>query len=174
MEFRRATERDADAIAALHADSWRRNYRGSYSDAFLDGDVFANRRTVWTERLTPPRPDNYTVVVEADGELLGFAHTVFDSDPHWGALLDNLHVTHERKRSGIGARLMAEAARAVLEHRPGRSLYLWVLEPNTAAQAFYAARGGERVGSELRTSPAGDRIVALRYAWADPSVLLID
>ncbi len=173
-EFRRATGADADAIAALHADSWRRNYRGSYSDAFLDGDVFSNRRTVWTERLTPPRPDTCTIVVEADGALIGFAHSVFDSDPVWGALLDNLHVTHERKRSGIGAQLMAATVQAVLEQRPGQALYLWVLEPNTAAQAFYGARGGEPVGRELRTSPAGDRIVALRYAWADPSVLLVD
>ncbi len=136
--------------------------------------MFSNRRTVWAERLTPPRVDTFTIVVEADGELIGFAHSVFDSDPVWGALLDNLHVTHAWKRSGIGAQLMGATAQAVLEHRPGQGLYLWVLEPNTAAQAFYAARGGERVGRELRTSPAGDRIVALRYAWADPSTLLID
>jgi hypothetical protein len=28
----------------LHADSWRRHYRGAYADAFLDGDVLADRR----------------------------------------------------------------------------------------------------------------------------------
>ena len=165
---------DADAIAALHADSWRRNYRGSYSDEFLDGDVFSNRRTVWTERLTPLRPDTCTIVVEADGELIGFAHSVFDSDPTWGALLDNLHVTHQRKRSGIGA-----AAHG--HDRPGHarattraaSVPLGVGAQHGRAGVL-RGRGGEPVGRELRTSPAGDRIVALRYAWADPSVLLID
>ena len=39
LQFRFGDRRDANAIAALHADSWRRHYRGAYSDAFLDGDV---------------------------------------------------------------------------------------------------------------------------------------
>ncbi len=30
------------------------------------------------------------------GGLIGFAHTAFDEDPTWGALLDNLHVAHGR------------------------------------------------------------------------------
>jgi hypothetical protein len=39
VSFRAAGQDDAHAIAELHADSWRRHYRGAYSDAFLDGDV---------------------------------------------------------------------------------------------------------------------------------------
>jgi hypothetical protein len=54
VQYRPATERDIAAIAALHADSWRRNYRGAYSDEFLDRDVFEDRRAVWSERLTQP------------------------------------------------------------------------------------------------------------------------
>jgi hypothetical protein len=34
MHYRSATERDIESIAALHAESWRRNYRGAYLDAF--------------------------------------------------------------------------------------------------------------------------------------------
>src|SRR4051812_46014791 len=33
IEYRRAKLDDVDGIAALHADSWRRNYRGAYSDS---------------------------------------------------------------------------------------------------------------------------------------------
>jgi len=40
VKFHEATERNIDAVAALHAESWRRNYRGAYSDDFLDGEVF--------------------------------------------------------------------------------------------------------------------------------------
>ena len=36
---RACDKRDIEAIAALHTDSWRRHYRGAYSDAFLDGDI---------------------------------------------------------------------------------------------------------------------------------------
>jgi len=35
MEYRSATARDAKVIARLHADSWRRNYRGAYSTSTL-------------------------------------------------------------------------------------------------------------------------------------------
>jgi hypothetical protein len=54
------------------------------------------------------------------------------------------------------------------------SLYLWVLEGNTAAQAFYAARGGRLVERGITEPPGrGGRIVGLRYVWPDPSVLLV-
>ncbi|MBV9411286.1 MAG: GNAT family N-acetyltransferase, partial [Acidimicrobiia bacterium] len=39
VRCRVATIDDVEAIAALHADSWRRNYRGAYLDSYLDGDV---------------------------------------------------------------------------------------------------------------------------------------
>jgi hypothetical protein len=92
--YREATAHDVEPIAALHAESWRRNYRGAYLDAFLDGDVFTDRLAVWSERLALPRSGQFTVVAELDGVVLGFAHTIFDRDPTWGAFLDNLHVTH--------------------------------------------------------------------------------
>ena len=33
IQYRLARGSDAPAVAALHADSWRRHYRGAYSDA---------------------------------------------------------------------------------------------------------------------------------------------
>ena len=172
MEYRRASAQDIEAIAALHADSWRKNYRGAYSDAFLDGDVFADRRAVWTERLHQPGAREETVVAELGGAIIGFVHTILDDDPVWGALLDNLHVAHDVKRSGVGTRLMALSAAAVLARGANKRLYLSVLEANLPAQAFYQARGGECVGREVFDAPGGGSVVALQYAWTDPSVLL--
>ena len=67
VELRDATAHDSEAVAALHADSWRRNYRGAFPDAYLDGEVFADRRAVWTERLREAAADAFTVVAEVDG-----------------------------------------------------------------------------------------------------------
>src|SRR5271157_3421686 len=64
--FRFAGPSDARAIAALHADSWRRHYRGVYSDAFLDGDVSVDRLAVWTDRLG--RRDSGSCTILADDE----------------------------------------------------------------------------------------------------------
>src|SRR5262245_23185270 len=99
VRLRPAGPHDADHVAPLHADSWRRHYRGAYADAFLDGDVVADRRTVWSARLANPAGSE-TVLAEADGGLLGFVHVVFDDDPRWGSLVDNLHVVHDRRHGG--------------------------------------------------------------------------
>ena len=174
--FRSADASYAGAIAALHADSWRRHYRGAYSDVFLDGDVDADRLAAWTERLREPDPNTHTIVaVDSDG-VVGFAHTVFEADPRWGALIDNLHVVHDQKRRGIGSHLLAMTADAVLER--GTGLYLWVLEQNLDARAFYEARAGQYVERLPVPAPAGmpGRLngspFGLRYAWPDPAVLL--
>jgi ribosomal protein S18 acetylase RimI-like enzyme len=176
LQFRLAGPADAEAIAALHADSWRRHYRGAYSDAFLDGDVVADRLAVWTDRLKEPDAGRHTIVAERGGGLIAFAHIAFDEDETWGALLDNLHVANEHKRRGVASRLLALSAQAVIER--GTGLYLWVLEQNVDAQAFYEARGARRVGRALTSPPGGvaGRLngspVKLRYAWTDPAVLL--
>ena len=178
LRFRVAGADDADSVATLHAQSWRRHYRGAYADAFLDGDVEAERLLVWTRRLSRRDPAALTVVAETNGAIAGFAHTVLDQDPTWGALLDNLHVTMGHQRQGIGTHLMVRSARFVLSRRRGSGLYLWVLEQNVPAQHFYARMGGEPV----EASPVPDvggvpgrlngEPIGLRYAWRDPNVLV--
>lgn len=170
LRFRSATPADAEAVAALHAESWRRHYRGAYSDAFLDGDVETERLQAWTERLRQPEAGTYTVLAEDDTGLVAFAHTVFGADQRWGALLDNLHVSHRHKRLRVGSRLLRLTARAVLER--GTGLYLWVLEQNLDAQAFYTARGGALVERAPTDPPGGipGRLngspIKLRCAWS--------
>jgi ribosomal protein S18 acetylase RimI-like enzyme len=176
LQFRLAGPADAEAVAELHAESWRRHYRGAYSDAFLDGDVVADRLAVWTGRLREPDSRRLTILAE-DGGLVGFANTVFDDDPTWGALLDNLHVDNRQNRRGTGSRLLALTAKAVIARPERTGLYLWVLEQNVDAQAFYGARGGRCVGRDLASPPGGiaSRITGspskLRYAWPEPTEL---
>jgi hypothetical protein len=57
-------------------------------------------------------------------------------------------------------------------------LYLWVLEQNAAARAFYATLGATCVEHAPVPPPDGDRAslngnpTGLRYAWRDPARLL--
>jgi GNAT superfamily N-acetyltransferase len=178
LSFRDARPRDAAAIAALHTDSWQRTYRGDYTDRFLDDEAPGFLLDLWTGRLARPDPAARTVVAELDGAVAGLLHTVLDSSAAWGALLDNLHVSYRFKRHGIGSRLMAIAARTVLDERPGSGLFLWVFERNAAARAFYEAKGGSCVEALPAGAPGGDagrlhgQPVGLRMAWPDPAVLL--
>lgn len=176
VRYREATERDAGAIAALHADSWRRHYRGAYLDSYLDGDILPERLEVWNVRLKSPRLNQFTVVcADGDGDVIGFAHILFDHDPKWGALLDNLHVKSDLKGTGIGTRLLSGAAQELGRRQRSGPLYLWVLHQNTAAQNFYGARGGAEVETALRGPfPGGGRALGHRYVWPDPKSLIIE
>jgi GNAT superfamily N-acetyltransferase len=177
-DFRLAGPSDARAVAALHADSWRRHYRGAYSDAFLDGDVTAERLAVWTERLGRRDPGCCTILAEDESGLVGFAHARFDEDPIWGGLLDNMHVAHCYKRRGVGSDLLLQTAKAVAGRAQLTGLYLWVLEQNVGAQAFYEARGARRVERAPVTPPGGipGRLNGsphkLRYAWDEPRAMV--
>jgi ribosomal protein S18 acetylase RimI-like enzyme len=180
VQFRPADTADADAVGALHADSWRRHYRGAYSDAYLDGDVRSDRSVMWNDRLSCVGDGASTIVAEHEGALVGFAHTIFDDDPTWGSLLDNLHVAHTHQRRGIGAHLVGLSAKGVVDRAPGSGLYLWVLEQNVTAQTFYAALGGRRVERAKAQPPGGDATrlngvpMKLRYVWPDPLLIRVD
>lgn len=177
LTFRPAGPNDAEAIALLHADSWRRHYRGAYSDSYLAGDVVADRRAVWSSRLAAPTP-SATILAEDDSGLAGFVHVVFDNDEEWGSLVDNLHVVTDRHRSGIGRALMRRAGAAVGEHASSTAVYLWVLEQNVRAQAFYGALGGACVEKTAVEPPGGvpERLGGapnkLRMAWPNAARLL--
>lgn len=173
---RPADVRDAAAVAALHAESWRRHYRGAYSASYLDGDLDGERQTVWSERLENPN-GAVTVVADDRGEVVGFAHTVRDHDPRWGSLLENLHVVPARHRLGVGRQLMAASAQAMLERSHSPALHLWVLEQNITAQRFYLALGGKLVEKAACPPPGGvaerlhGRPNRLRFVWNDAAAL---
>jgi GNAT superfamily N-acetyltransferase len=178
LRFRAAGPGDAHAIAALHTGSWQRHYRGAFSDAFLDNDVAGYLLPLWTERLASPDPRARTIVAEIDGAVVGIAHTLLGEHPAWGAFLDNLHVAHGLKRQGIGTGLLALTGQQVVDWSPSSGLYLWVLEQNSDARAFYTAQGGTCVERDAVPPPGGDaarlngKPIGLRYAWRDPSKLL--
>jgi hypothetical protein len=77
LRYRSACASDAAAIAALHADSWRRHYRGTYSAGFLDGDV-----KLAATFHTPPLPGyGHCTIAEVGavgGSLLGASGTEDD------------------------------------------------------------------------------------------------
>ncbi|MFI7060207.1 GNAT family N-acetyltransferase [Kribbella sp. NPDC050124] len=176
LGFRSASVEDAGQVAWLHADSWRRHYRGAYADSFLDGDVESERLAVWAERLVAPGR-TATILAEDEGQLVGFVHVMFDHDPRWGSLVDNLHVYNSNRRTGIGTQLIARAAETVTEQANGDAMYLWVLQQNTSAQDFYVARGGVQVETATVPPPGGDPTrlngspKCLRMSWPNAAQL---
>jgi ribosomal protein S18 acetylase RimI-like enzyme len=165
--MRRARLDDATAIANLHAESWRRAYRGILRDEYLDAPVFDEREALWKNRLSLPGDAEHQLVllIERANELVAFICVMLDADPEWGALVDNLHVSAAWSGQRLGSKLMASAAAWVTAHRPHTRLHLWVYEANVAARRFYDRLGGEVVDHHTELAPDGTRIDAVRYGW---------
>ena len=170
IRYREATYEDAVTIATLHAESWRVTYRGSYREEFLDGPVFQDRMVVWDTRLSMPRPNQFVVLAEEEGRVMGFACAYGSDDERWGSLLDNIHVRRELHRQGTGTRLVSEVARWCRANYADCGLYLWVIAKNHQARRFYERLGATDRGRELRAPSAGggEPRDVRRYAWTAP------
>lgn len=173
MNFRPATQADATAIAHLHATSWQQNYRGVYSDEYLDKEVVIERVAFWQDRLKTSNDNQHVLIAKEGEQLLGFVCVFKNYDTKWGAYLDNIHVAKVAQGKGVGKVLMKKAAEWLQAQNADTQFYLWVFEANVAAQNFYSKIGGQPVGIEPfdLEKHGGGQANAVRYLWNDLSKL---
>ena len=163
--LRHARPDDAEAIAALHVESWRSAYRGLVPDEFLGDALDGERLQAWRDRFAAPDPHRRFTLVAASGDrLVGFTCVLADAEPSHGPLLDNLHVKPGWRGRGIGARLLHESRVWVRHAVPGQPMHLWVIEGNAEARAFYRAQGGIEDDRRINLM-AGIEVPAVRYTW---------
>lgn len=141
LRLREARTEDWEGIAALHAASWQRSYRGIMSDRFLDREVVEERRRHWRGKMASPDCGDLVLLAEDEEGLAGFIAALPDPQDGSGALVDNLHVAGDRQGQGIGRTLLGETA-VRLAGAGRRSLHLWVFDANADAVRFYLALGG--------------------------------
>jgi ribosomal protein S18 acetylase RimI-like enzyme len=174
VEYRPASESDAEMIASLHARSWRENYRGAFTDAFLDGDLAGERLRTWRERLDCPPGDQFVQLAVEGSTLLGFVCAYGGHDPQWGSFVDNLHVAKESKRKGVGTSLMRQAGAWLARRYPDMGVYLLVLEVNASARRFYERLGAKNAGVSTMETHGGAVVRSCRYIWPSAAVLALE
>jgi ribosomal protein S18 acetylase RimI-like enzyme len=164
-EFRDAGPGDADAIAALHAESWRAHYRGILPDAYLDGEVFQERRAFWQAALGEPKTGDLTIVSTLATGLTGFVSVVREGEPGFGAVIENLHVRPHLCGGGLGRRLLSAAVERLVAAGV-TSVCLRVFDANEAAIRFYQRLGGTP-DSQGVDDFAGAQAPDTRIVWHD-------
>jgi len=166
VTIKKGSPKDAEAIAQLHASSWKQHYRGICTDEYLDHEVDEERKLVWNRRFEIDNPLQ-KVLLAYDGSnlLCGFSCVYLDHHKNWGAYLDNLHVKPSHQRKGVGKALMKASAQLVINHNPGSYLYLHVLVDNKLALKFYENIGGKKIGTYEVDLPWGARGEVSDYLW---------
>lgn len=135
MRFREATPDDIEAIRAIATASWEADY-----PAIISRETIEQGIDEWyaPEALEREFRDAQTVLVLAvDDDPCGFVHAVAAEEI--GHLL-RLYVVPERRREGIGARLLDEATERLLIHDV-EQLRAMVLSANDSGIDFYRANG---------------------------------
>lgn len=142
MIIRRAAVGDAHGIAEVHVRSWQTAYRGLMPQAVLDALSVEQREEGWRSILADPARAEGTLIAERDGRVLGWAGfgTARDEDPVGTGELWGIYALPEEWSSGVGHALIAAVERELAD--AGHSIaYLWVLDGNERASAFYERHG---------------------------------
>lgn len=160
---RRATAKDAAAIAAIHDEAWRLAYRGIIPGGNLER-MIARRGPAWWAKAIARRAA--VLVIEVGGQVCGYA-TVGASRmrmlPYAGEIYE-IYLKPEYQGLGFG-RLLFQAARQELKRLGFESFAVRALRDNESAQGFYGRIGGKRAAETAER--VGDRALpVVIYGWS--------
>lgn len=142
MLVRPATPDDAHGVAVVHVRSWQAAYRGLLPQAVLDDLSVSRREEGWRRILALRDAPSRTIVAEDDGRILGWASfgETRDEPPAGTAELWGLYAHPDAWSTGVGHTLVVEVERLLASD--GHAIaYLWVLDGNARAAAFYERHG---------------------------------
>jgi GNAT superfamily N-acetyltransferase len=165
ITIREARAEDARRIAELHVEGWE-EFRSFVPPQVMAARTVEARAAEWSEYLGDDRhrAGMWTTVAELDDQVVGFAFTLLLREPERGAHSEvkNLFVDARTRRSGIGKRLLADAARwAAANGGEPISLYSFTENPHRGA---YDRLGGRVVG-ERPTDWDGIVVPETAYVW---------
>jgi len=150
MEFHEAATDDIGAIRSIATASWEADYPAVISRETIEAGV-----EEWYDPDELERELNEAdtiVLLAVDDEPVGFAHAVLGDDA--GHLL-RLYVDPDRRREGIGARLLDEVAQRIADRSDCEQFRAMVLSANESGKAFYRANGFDAV-DEATTRIGGE------------------
>ncbi|TCM47878.1 GNAT family N-acetyltransferase [Kribbella sp. VKM Ac-2568] len=143
FDVRAARPDDLYGAAVARVASWHAAFTGLVPQDFLDAMDPAKIAASWADSITAGRSRMYVAAAVAGGEIVGYAgvgpERDADAPEHVGELYA-LFVHPDWWGSGA-ARVLTDAAVTDLRAAGCDQVWLWVLEANTRAHAFYRRYG---------------------------------
>jgi ribosomal protein S18 acetylase RimI-like enzyme len=160
---------DIPGIARVHVESWRTTYKGIMPDEVLANQSVEQREQMWTQTLARIQAEPSLaclLAAEADGQVVGFACGGRERTEHpiYKGELYAIYLLQPYQGQGIGRALVKAVVRHLVES--GRTnMIIWVAADNPAVH-FYAALGGQPVGSKKETF-GEQEIEEIAYGYSD-------
>jgi len=164
--IRKATFKDAAAIARIHVGTWRVAYAGIVPDDYLASLSEENRTQGWQQKLTDDRTIIW--VAEKDSQVIGWVSGGMsrDADTQGEAEVYAIYVSPQHWDCGVGRGLMATMEASLPD---GQSTTLWVLRDNQRAIRFYEKMGYRPDGAQKEIQLGGKDLCAIRFRKSMPN-----
>lgn len=162
LSFRDAVPGDAKLISYINATSWRETYRGLLTAEFLRR--LPNDYWVTSVRTWLGSGQLYGLIALEDSRPVGcciYGHGRDTEKSDWGEIV-SLYVLPDSMRRGVGSKLLNEALRLLREDGYS-SCYLWAIEGNRIADAFYRKQGFAPTGERFTYRIGGQDVADIRY-----------
>jgi ribosomal protein S18 acetylase RimI-like enzyme len=163
VKVRRAVVDDADSIALVQVESWRKTYAGILPDAYLESLNIEKHAMIWRQGMR--EGPMFVFVAEDSWGIFGFVSGGALRDPIEGydAELYAIYLMPARQRRGVGLEL-ALALREALLMASFSGMIVWVLEQNLPAVSFYKRLGGIPVAQ--KTIDIGGTVLSeMAFGW---------
>lgn len=150
---------DALAVSRVYEESWRFAYRDIIPQAYLDGIPVGK----WCAAQLEENGMRTLVMLEGD-EYIGvsrYGPSRFPDFPGWGEVV-SLYLRLPWIGKGYGRALLEAASRELAAMGFDR-VFLWVLEENRRARAFYERAGFSPSGRWLDNEIGGKPLRELAY-----------
>jgi L-amino acid N-acyltransferase YncA len=170
--IRRATRKDAQAIAQVYVDSWRDSYAGLIPDWVLLGMSYRRLTRAWDRAIrTAGRKEAILVAEDTAHGIVGLGSCGPARDrslPYKGEVY-TLYVHPNHVGAGNGGQLLGNLFDN-LEERGNQDAMVWALAENPHRQ-FYKAHGGGIVATR-KGRQWGVSLHEVAYGWPDLNDLL--
>lgn len=136
MEIIRVTEENALKVSRIYAEGWKTGYKGIIDQDYLDS-IPLDR---WAKSVGNSQFHGFVLV--ENGEYIAtstIAPARDDDMTGWGEII-SMYVLPNHFRQGYG-RIMFQYVVKQLKEMGYSKIYLWVLEDNHNARAFYSNNG---------------------------------
>lgn len=151
---------DRISVSRIYEESWKYAYKGIVPQSFLDGISNGS----WVKNLD--REGIFHLVAVEDGKLIGtssYCKSRFERYAECGEII-SIYFLPECIGKGYGKKLLAAVVEKLSE-MGFRDIFLWVLEENHNARAFYERCGFFPSGEKMTSEIGGKVLTELQYCY---------